>query len=152
MLEFENTVYIDRPIGEVFAFLSDFENIPKWNYYVLEVRQLSESPIGVGTTYHQVRKTDEQDFRIIEFEPDHMVAVKTLPQSSPSFERRFTLYEEGNTTRLRDEWKLDTGRPAILERLALRRVKSAVAENLAKLKKLLEEGRVVLQDGTQVTV
>jgi uncharacterized membrane protein len=152
MLEFENTIYIDRPVDEVFAFLSDFENIPNWNYYVLEVRQLSESPIGVGTTYHQVRKTDEQDFRIIEFEPDHMVAVKTLPQSSPGLEMRFTLYEEGNTTRLRDEWKLDTGRPAILERLALRRVKSAVAENLAKLKKLLEEGRVVLQDGTQVTV
>jgi uncharacterized membrane protein len=152
MLEFENTIYIDRPVDEVFAFLSDFENIPKWNYYVLEVRQLSESPIGVGTTYHQVRKTDEQDFRIIEFAPDHMVAVKTLPQSSPGLEMRFTLYEEGNTTRLRDEWKLDTGRPAILERLALRRVKSAVAKNLAKLKKLLEEGRVVLQDGTQVTV
>src|SRR5215208_6922101 len=152
MLEFENTVYIDRPIGEVFAYLSDFENIPKWNYYVLDVSQLSESPIGVGTTYHQVRKTDEQDFRITEFEPNHMVAVKTLPQSSPGFERRFTLYEEGNTTRLRDEWKLDTGRPAILERLALRRVKSAVAENLTKLKKLLEGGRVVVQDGTQVTV
>src|SRR5215207_9550273 len=121
MLEFENTVYIDRPIGEVFAFLSDFENIPKWNYYVLEVRQRSESPIGVGTTYHQVRKTDEQDFRITEFEPNHTVAMKTLPQSSPSLEMRFTLYEEGNTTRIRDEWKLDTGRPAILERLARRR-------------------------------
>ena len=152
MLEFENAIYIDRPIDKVFSFLSDFENIPKWNYYVLEVRQLSESPIGIGTTYHQVRMSDEQDFRIIEFEPNHSVAVKTLPHSSPSFERKFTLYEEGNTTRLRDEWKLDTGRPAILERLALRRVKSAVAENLAKLKKLLEEGRVVLQDGTQVTV
>ena len=152
MLEFENTVYIDRPVDEVFAFLSDFENIPKWNYYVLQVRQLSESPIGIGTTYHQVRKTDEQDFRIIEFAPDHMVAVKILPQSSPGLEMRFTLYEEANTTRIRDEWKLDTGRPAILERLALRRVKSAVAENLAKLKELLEEGRVDLQDGTQVTV
>jgi uncharacterized membrane protein len=152
MLEFENTVYIDRPIGEVFAFLSDFENIPKWNYYVLDVRQLSESPIGVGTTYHQVLKTDEQDFRITEFEPNHMVAVKTLPQSSPEFEMRFSLYEEGNTTRIRDEWKLDTGRPAVLERLALRRVKSAVAENLAKLKELLEGGRVVLQDGREVTV
>src|SRR5918995_3020876 len=152
MLEFENTVYIDRPIGEVFAYLSDFENIPEWNYYVLEVRQLSESPIGVGTTYHQVRKTDEQDFRIIEFEPGHTVAVKTLPGSSPDLELRFTLFEEGNTTRVRDEWKLDTGRPAILERLAGGKVKSAVAENLAKLKKLLEEGRVVLQDGRQVTV
>ena len=152
MLEFENTIPIERPIDEVFAFLSDFENIPKWNYYVLEVRQLSESPIGVGTTYHQVRKSDEQDFRIIEFEPNHSVAVKTLPHSSPSFERKLTLYEEGDTTRLRDEWKLDTGRPAILERLAGGRVKSAVAENLAKLKELLEEGRVILQDGRQVTL
>jgi uncharacterized membrane protein len=152
VLEFENTIRIDRPTDEVFAFLSDFENIPKCNYYVLEVRQLSESPIGIGTTYHQVRKTDQQDFRIIEFEPNHTVAVKTLPQSSPSFERRFTLYEERDTTRIRDQWKLDTGRPAVLERLARGRVKSSVAENLAKLKGLLEEGRVVLQDGRQVTL
>ena len=151
VLEFENTIPIDRPIDEVFAFLSDFENIPKWNYYVLEVRQLSESPIGTGTTYHQVRKTDEQVFRIIEFEPNHTLAVKTLPKSSPSFERRFTLYEEGDTTRIRDQWKLDTGRPALLERLARGRVKSAVSENLTKLKELLQEGRVVLQDGRQVT-
>jgi uncharacterized membrane protein len=152
VLEFENTIPIYRLIDEVFAFLSDFENIPKWNYYVLEVSQLSEGPTGIGTTYHQVRKTDEQDFRIIEFEPNHSVAVKTLPQSSPSFERRFTLYEEGDTTRIRDQWKLDTGRPALLERLARGRVKSAVAENLANLKELLEGGRVVLQDGRQVTL
>jgi hypothetical protein len=53
---------------------------------------------------------------------------------------------------LRDEWKLDTGRPALLETLASRRVKSAVAENLAKLKELLEEGGVVLQDGREVVL
>jgi hypothetical protein len=107
---------------------------------------------GIGTIYHQVCKTDEQDFRIIEFEPNRTVGVKTLPQSSPSFERRFILYEEGDTTLIRDQWKLDTGRPALLERLARGRVKSAVAENLTKLKELLEEGRVVLQDGRQVTL
>jgi uncharacterized membrane protein len=152
VLEFENTIRIDRPVNEVFAFLSDFENIPKWNYYILEVRKLSDNPSGVGTTYHQVRKSDEQDFRIIAFEPNHSLAVKTLPHSSPSFERKFTLYEEGDATRLRDQWKLDTGRSALLERLARGRVKSAVAENLAKLKELLEEGRVVLQDGRQVSV
>ena len=152
MPEFENTIRIERPVDEVFAFLSDFENIPKWNYYVLEVRQLSANPIGVGTTYHQIRKTDQQDFQIIEFEPNHSVAIKTLPQSSPDLEMRFTLYEEGNTTRVRDEWTLNTGRPAFFERLAGGRIKSAVAENLAKLKELLEEGQVVLQDGRQVTL
>jgi uncharacterized membrane protein len=151
MLEFENTIRIDRPIREVFAFLSNFENIPKWNYYVLEVRQLSDGAIGIGTTYHQVRKTDEQIFRITEFEPNRKVAIRTLPPSSPGLEMRFTLQDEEGTTLVTDEWKLDTGKPLLFERFASAKVKSAVAENLANLKLLLEEGRVVLQDGRQAT-
>jgi hypothetical protein len=62
------------------------------------------------------------------------------------------LYEEGDTTPIRDQWKLDTGRPAPLERLAQGRVKAAVSENLRKLKELLQEGQVVLQDGREVTL
>lgn len=152
MVEFENTIRINRPITEVFAFLSDFENIPKWNYYVLEVRKLSRGPIGIGTIYHQVRKTDEQDLRITELDRNRRVTVATSPQSSPRLEMTFTLYDEGGTTRIRDEWKLDTGLPALLERLGSGRVKSAVADNLAKLKELLERGRVVLQDGRYATL
>lgn len=152
MLEFENAIRVDRSIAEVFAFLSDLENIPKWNYYVVEVRKLSDGPIGIGTTYHQVRKTDEQDLRIAELDQNHKVTVKTLPQSSPGLEMRLTLYEEGDTTRIRDEWKLDTGWPGLLERLGAQRVKSAVAQNLTKLKELLEEGQVVLQDGRRTTL
>jgi len=147
MIEFENTIRINCPITEVFAFLSDLENIPKWNYYVLAVTKLSKGPIGIGTLYHQVRKTDEQDFRITEFEQNHKIVIKTLPQSSPSLEMRLTLYEGGNTTRIRDEWKLDSGWPAPLEWLGTGRIKSAVAENLTKLKELLEVGQVILQDG-----
>jgi carbon monoxide dehydrogenase subunit G len=150
MLEFENTIRIQRPVGEVFTFLSDFENLPKWNYYVLKVSKRSTGPIGIGTTYHQVRKTDEQDFRILELEQNHGVAIKTLPQSSPALEMRFTLYDEGGATLIRDKWRLDTGQPVLLEKLAAGKIKSAVAENLAKLKQLLEEGRVVLQDGREV--
>ena len=149
MLKFENTIRIDRPAAEVFAFLSDFENIPRWNYFVLEVTKLSDGPIQVGTTYHQVRKTDEQDFQIVELEPNRKVAVKTLPQSSPDLEMRFTLKEQGNATLIRDEWQLDSGLPKLFERLGAGKVKSAVAENLAKLKVLLEEGQVVLQDGRE---
>ena len=151
MIEFENTIHIDRPIAEVFEFLSDFENIPKWNYFVLEVRKLSDGPIRIGTTYHQVRKTDEQDIRITELDQNHKIVVKTLPQSSPSLEMRFTLYEEGNTTRIRDEWRLESGWPAPVEWLGTGRIKSAVAENLTKLKELVEEGQVILQDGRLAT-
>jgi uncharacterized membrane protein len=98
MLEFANTIYVHRPIADVFNFLSDLENIPKWNYYVLEVTKISDGPIGIGTIYHQVRNTDEQDFRITSLEPNQSVAIKTLAQSSPDFEMRFNLHEEGDTS------------------------------------------------------
>lgn len=147
MLEFANTIDINRPIAEVFNFLSDFENIPKWNYYVLEVTKVSDGPIEIGTIYHQIRRTDEQDFRITSLEPNQAVTIKTLPQSSPDFEMRFRLHSEGDKTRIQDEWKLDTGLPALMEKLAAGKIKAAVAENLTKLKELLEVGEVMLQDG-----
>jgi carbon monoxide dehydrogenase subunit G len=147
MLRFANTINVERSITEVFNFLSDFENIPKWNYYVLEVTKISEGPIGIGTIYHQVRKTDEQDFRITSFEPNQTLVIKTLPRSSPDFEMRFNLHREGDTTRIQDEWELETGLPALVERLAAGNIKAAVAENLTKLKELLEVGEVLLQDG-----
>ena len=152
MLEFQNTVEIERPAKEVFDFLSRFENLPKWNYFVLEVKRTSEGPVGVGATYHQVRKTDEQDFRVTEFDPNHTLALQTIPPSTPDLEMRFTLLPEGDRTKVIDQWKLDTGRPALLERLFAGRVKSAVKENLGKLKELLETGRVTLQDGRTTTL
>ena len=153
MIEFKHSISIKRPINEVFTFLSDFENISKWNYYVLQVKKISEGTVGVGTTYHQVRKSDEQLFQITEFELNLKVAVKTLPESSLQFERRFTLQAEGSRTLLIDEWEeLVTGKPALIEKLAAGRVKSAVAENLGKLKELLETGSVTLQDGRQVSL
>ena len=153
MIRFENSISIERPVAEVFAFLSDFENIPKWNYYVLEIKKISDGPAGVGTTYHQVRKTDQQVFQITEFKPNLKVSVKTLPKSSLQFERRFTLQAEGSKTHIIDKWEeLDTGRPSLIEKLIARRVKSAVAENLGKLKELLETGRVILQDGRKVSL
>ncbi|HEX6385937.1 MAG TPA: SRPBCC family protein [Anaerolineae bacterium] len=152
MIEFQNTIEIERPAKEVFDFLARFENLPKWNYFVLEVKKTSEGPVGVGATYHQVRKTDEQVFRVIEFEPNHTLALKTIPPSTPELEMRFTLQAEDGRTKVIDEWKLDTGRPALLERLFAGRVKLAVKENLGKLKQLLETGRVTLQDGQTATL
>lgn len=147
MIEFQNTIEIERPAKEVFNFLSHFENLPKWNYFVLKVKKTSTGPAGVGATYHQVRKTDEQNFRITEFDPNHTLAIKTIPPSTPELEMRFTLLPQGDRTKIIDEWKLDTGRPALLDHLFAGRVKSAVKENLTKLKELLETGRVTLQDG-----
>jgi uncharacterized membrane protein len=151
MLHFKNKLELNRPVADVFSFISNFENMPKWNYFVLEVRKLSEGSIGLNTKFRQVRKTDTQEYKITEFEPNRRVTIETLPLYSKLI-MRFTLERENNHTLLTDEWELDTGKPALVEKLAGGNVKSAVAENLQKLKQLLETGKVTLQDGRTIVV
>ena len=49
--EFRGTAVIDRPIEEVFAFLADGENDPKFSPRVLEISKATDGPPGVGTRY-----------------------------------------------------------------------------------------------------
>jgi uncharacterized membrane protein len=148
MTRFRNEIIIDRPIDEVFRFVANFENMPKWNYFVVDVHKVSRDPIGLGAVFHQRRKTDTQEYRITEFDHGRRVAVETLPPA-PSLVMRFTLEARGTSTRLSDEWEFGVGGGllGVLGSLAAGRIKAAVRENLAQLKHLLENREVRLQDG-----
>ncbi len=150
-MHFTNTLIIDRPVSETFASISNFENMPKWNYSAEETTSESPPGRGAGTIYRQRRRTDEQRFVVTDFEPDRLVAVRTL-RPARDLQMRFTVEPHGGGTRLTDDWTLDTGLPRWLERIGASRVSSAVRDNLAKLKELLETGRVRLQDGRVETV
>lgn len=150
-VEFTNSVVIDRPVSEVFGFISNFENMPKWNYFVVDVITESAPGLGVGTTYRQRRKSDEQRYVVTEFERGVRVAVRTLPPA-PDLQMRFTFERYGRGTRLTAEWLLETGLPRWLEGIGAARISAAVRANLAKLKELLETGQVCLQDGHVETI
>ena len=77
---------------------------------------------------------------------DQVVAVRTLPPAR-DFQMGFTFEPHGGGTRLTGDRTLDAGLPRWLERIGASRVSSAVRDNLAELKELLETGRVRLQDG-----
>ena len=151
MMRFENSLIVERPVDQVFAFIADFENMPRWNYFVLEVRKTTPGPIGLGTTFYQRRKTDEQHYSIIEYEPDSRVTVETIPPA-PALRMSFTFESVGGSTHLTDEWVVRGGIIGFLGPLAAGRVKAAAAENLGKLKQLLETQEVRLQDGRSIRI
>src|SRR5438552_17897928 len=66
----QNSVHIARPVGEVFAYVTDPTNSPKWNSTVL-ASSASETPVDVGTTIRsRVRflgRTSELDAYVREF-------------------------------------------------------------------------------------
>ena len=64
---------------------------------------------------------------------------------------RFEFEPTPDGTRITDHWDLQSGHNPLVELLGERRIKAAVAENLGKLKQLLETGATTLQDGRAST-
>ena len=56
MIKSEKTIVINRPIEEVFAFMGNLENGPQWQPGLLEVRRVSDGPLGIGTKFSFVRQ------------------------------------------------------------------------------------------------
>jgi uncharacterized protein YndB with AHSA1/START domain len=54
--EFSASTVIDRPIAEVFGFLAQGTNDPKFSPRVQEIRQATDGPIGVGTLFESTVK------------------------------------------------------------------------------------------------
>jgi hypothetical protein len=70
--EFDGSAVIDRPIGEVFAFLADGTNDPKFSPRVQEIRKTTDGPIAVGTIFESNVKdagmTTSRKFELTTFE------------------------------------------------------------------------------------
>jgi uncharacterized protein YndB with AHSA1/START domain len=49
-VHFSNQITIGRPVHQVFEFVADQENAPKWNYAIEDTRKTSDGPVGVATT------------------------------------------------------------------------------------------------------
>jgi len=150
MIRFENEIAINKPIDEVFPFVADLENLPRWNYYVTKVSKRTDGDVKAGTEYHQLRKTDSQHLRIVNYKINQALTIETIPPSKPELVREMIFRAENGRTLIVDKWQLETGTIGLLEGLATRRVKSAVLENLTKLKELLETGQTTLQDGRRI--
>ncbi len=76
----DRQVVINRPVSDVFDFVSDQLNAPRWQKGLLNVTRLTEMPVGVGTRYAFFRKVAgrriEGQSEYYEYEPNHKVAFR----------------------------------------------------------------------------
>lgn len=142
MQTFENTVTIQKPAKEVFAFLADFANIPMWNYAIEETSKASPGPVGVGTRYRQTRSVPSRSvegFEVTVYEPARRL---TIQGQIGHFQAKvsYLLEAAAGATRLVNNVELDPSPAALrlVAPLAAPRIKAAVAQNLGKLKLVLE--------------
>lgn len=143
---FEATVVVDRPIEEVFAFLSDGTNDPRFSPRVLEIEKATDGPPRVGTVYRSTVKDagvkTKREFELTEFVPPTRIRwaerSKNLVTAS---EGGYDLSPEGSGTRVRIYNVLEGhGFGKLLAPMALRQARKGADDFGRAIKAAVEAG------------
>jgi uncharacterized protein YndB with AHSA1/START domain len=145
VIAFETDTSIERPVEEVFAYVSDPLNFPRWNSAVRAVRKTSAGDNGGASTYSMERKLPTgravNELEPVASEPPRTFAIRTTSGPTP-FLYRYQLSEENGETLMKLDAELELpGAASFLPQLARRLVKKGVHDNLAALKQILEAAR-----------
>ena len=142
VINIEVRISVSRPPDEVFAFISNFENNPKWQSGMQEAQFTSKGPLGVGSTYVQVAKflgrRIESTFEVVEYVPNRLVKAASTSGSFPiTFTRIVDSGMDGAVVSAIVEGDA-TGFFKLAEPLLARMVRRTVNADYRTLKALLE--------------
>lgn len=142
MAKFEISTVIKRPTEEVFAVMSNAENISKWQSGTIEAEKTSDGPIGVGTTWRTVSRflgrRIESESEFTEYELNRKLGFKS--KSGPiQFESRMTFERVEGGTRINTKFEAEIGGFfKLAEPLVMSMGKRQLEGDLANLKDLME--------------
>ncbi len=79
MVRIHETKLIERPLGEVFDYTADFENIEDWDPGIASSKRLDEGPVGVGSRFELMVSFGgsriPMTYEITEYEPNERVVI-----------------------------------------------------------------------------
>ncbi|MCA1840792.1 MAG: SRPBCC family protein [Actinomycetota bacterium] len=77
MVRVEVSTDINKPVHEVFTYVRDEDNVPKWDQDLLAVKRTTEGEFGVGTSFHLDIKPfmgqTEGTGEVIGYDPDKKI-------------------------------------------------------------------------------
>lgn len=143
MIRREVETFVDRPIEEVFAYLADFNNIPRHDPWVEEIERTSSGPVGVGATWRSVRRMGrrhiEAPIELVEYEPNRRLAI--VSESGPiSVKAAQTFEPSGTGTLVREVVTMSISGPLrIMQPVIGRSVRKQAEETHRRFKEILEQ-------------
>jgi carbon monoxide dehydrogenase subunit G len=136
------SVTVNRPVEEVWDFISNFENTTRWSRGVLEARQTSDGPLGIGSALQTVVKAFGRrrtaDYLVTEYEPNRAFAFE-VTSGSMSSRVRYSVEPAGGGTRLTASGDAAaTGLYKLLAPILVRTLKRHSQDDLENVKRILE--------------
>ena len=152
MITFQTSVRVERPVEEVFAFVSDPLLFPRWNSAVQTVHGTSRARGEPRSTYSMQRHIPtgqvENDLEVFAREHNTEFGIRTTSGPTP-FRYRYRFASDGPDPVVHLDASVELpGATAVLGPLAARGVKRGVDANLAALKRTLEASSRHAQSAT----
>ena len=143
MINLISSTLIERPVQQVFDFISTPENDFHWQYGTLATARLSKGSDAMWTFFrsigHVMGRRNLSTFEITEFEPNKKYGFKSL--SGPIHSRTSYTLENVNS-RTRISISIQASAPSffhITEKLLWKMMKIQLEEDVATLKTILEK-------------
>ena len=144
-----SSIIVQRPVAEVFAFVTDARNNPLWQASsgLRQIRQEPESPVGVGTriteAWHFMGRDAETTSEVTAYEPNRTYTRSDIGGGGPIKRGTYTFEPVAEGTRWTSETLIQAGGLfAIAEPLRAGTMRKGIETNMAEAKALLER-RVV---------
>lgn len=143
MTEVTASIEIDRPGADVFDYIADMSNNPRWQKGQRSCTWTSEPPLRLGSTYDQeavfLGKTIVSSFEVAEFEAGRRIRISTTAGTMPIDVTREVEPLSESRCRVSALVRGDpTGVFKVIDPLMSRMVRSSVRKDYARLKGLLE--------------
>ena len=109
----ENSVDIERPVGEVFSFVDDFKNTTRYIVGMTQYKPTTAQTNGKGARFNMVKKTTglpdiKSVVEITEWEQDRRIAFESVSGFENSGSYTFTVKGNRTTVRLVNAFDVTT--------------------------------------------
>jgi uncharacterized membrane protein len=78
---FSEMITINRPVAEVFEFISDLSNGPKMNEDIISVEKLTDGPISVGSKFKEAKmirgRNAEATIEVVQYKPSEAFSAQS---------------------------------------------------------------------------
>ena len=144
MFQVKVSIVINRPLEEVFSFLSNLENNLKWRSGMIKAEKISEGPIGVGTTYRLINslfgRQVEGEAVITEYELNRKYATMNKSGLPIKTQRMFESVEGGTRVTFSVETELGGGLFKLVEPLMASIGRRRLEADALMVKDIIESG------------
>lgn len=146
MINVEVSTVIHCPIEQVFAFVANFENLPKWEKDFVEVQEVTFAPARpdcAGATYTCVLTfpgpATIAEFEIIECIPNRKITYQCEPGRAVVPHGSFLFEPVAGGTKITSRWQPEIPNSfGLLDGIMSSSIEKHTVEHLNNLKRLLE--------------